>query len=1348
MKIPNRLIKILSLANIIIFLSTNIALSVPVYAGRAALAPKSGFEKKQETAAFKKLDNMIRKSIKDEVWFKSDPKKSDRTKNIIREIEKLLNEHYNITFAINDDASNIDFSATGWANRIMPIIITLKDGKKYILKSFSPLHANENKLDEIRFILSSQKKMKEQGFPVPGIRKTSAETKDILDYAFKLDGYYWVLEEFLEKGEYQESFKTDFNKVLSLVKMAARIQNKIDITSITKPEGKESKEIAERVAVEKFDKYLNKLKEKTFSTFSEGNQSALEDSLDGRQKIFDEHEEFLLKQFDIVKSGYPYGKKVESFIHGDLDSNMIYVGDTITGIYDFGSARKDYKFREFRNGIMELLFENPDGQYKNLSSLLVAYLVELDEDKMVSEEELIFLVKIALKGYFLDLIFNYCLLNRFNYLGPEKAEKYIGSFGRYVELFDSDEKVTTFVKGVLREKDFRKSLKKQGTPQETEDKDAKVYMSEKEVSEFVSSMEDKIRQLAIKEGDLTWQLYTTILKKELPPDEREAYFDLLKEQKRNIQKYLDEGNVYLATLTEEQRKDLKDPEKHEKCFVKLPDEGKKFLRNMGIAGVYDALLNKEQKEIIRDPAKREALIDAMTEQEKAILGEDKVFLIDFSKEKELLKAGIEECQQETLEIVSDEKLFEDVLGFKRMDIKDPLLVRRINSLYFLLLGGQVSNSKEVSELDIKLKEEFMAYPMIYEGKSVDDTIINEQILRFEPDRNKRKNAWMLMVERGKALFEKKLDLVRLQNKKTRELAEKYNLPYKNYFELVAATKELDYDEFMKLMGAVKDATDEETEKVIEEQKKILGVERLEPWDVLYASHETYEQVEKKYYPKEKAHERMVWTFKGLGLDTSGIEYDMNPREGKLSEKFPHPGVCFTIDPIDKDIRLLATPLDGSFAADAVNHEYGHGVHSYYTAQPGFFLNGYNIGIAEGMARFTETMIVDPDWLMQYARMPKDLIVEFLEARRKENLLKFRGVRHYIAIADFDRKIYEDPDQDLTKLYWDRCSDIIGLPSKDTVSDYYNWPRFAGLYHYIATTCYMPNDYANADFINAQNKTFLIREYGHILGNPAVGKWLIENYYRLGDSVEWQQMIEDATEEPINTKYYISEVLKPKDKLITEVNDAQRKYIDTIARVYKPFRNIKELSDKTSGLKDTNVVLVMVDSLLVDPEDYDKKEGKSLEKTTLDELIVILNQLVASGSNTKIAVINTGFLNDDADKILTSLKNKYKNNLLVETDPSKVEEKIGDQEIVKIGFKENADLLGKLDVTVKMPEKGMILSAFDFMYAAFSKDQNIEKHYSRRELERFAKEISCDFEATKRYTEDMMYFTREQFLIFA
>ena len=97
MKIPNRLIKILSLANIIIFLSTNIALSVPVYAGRAALAPKSGFEKKQETAAFKKLDNMIRKSIKDEVWFKSDPKKSDS-------VRVVGNRVYNYTIRAPDDS--------------------------------------------------------------------------------------------------------------------------------------------------------------------------------------------------------------------------------------------------------------------------------------------------------------------------------------------------------------------------------------------------------------------------------------------------------------------------------------------------------------------------------------------------------------------------------------------------------------------------------------------------------------------------------------------------------------------------------------------------------------------------------------------------------------------------------------------------------------------------------------------------------------------------------------------------------------------------------------------------------------------------------------------------------------------------------------------------------------------------------------------------------------------------------------------------------------------------------------------------------------------------------------------
>jgi peptidyl-dipeptidase A len=123
---------------------------------------------------------------------------------------------------------------------------------------------------------------------------------------------------------------------------------------------------------------------------------------------------------------------------------------------------------------------------------------------------------------------------------------------------------------------------------------------------------------------------------------------------------------------------------------------------------------------------------------------------------------------------------------------------------------------------------------------------------------------------------------------------------------------------------------------------------------------------------------------------------------------------------------------------------------------------------------------------------------------------------------FEKSMYENPDQDLNKLWWDLVEkyQLLKRP-KDR-----NEPDWATKIHIAAYPCYYHNyhlgellasqlyNYIGTNILKAadtKNQSFV--------GKPEVGKYLQEKVFMPGARYYWNDMIEKATGEKLTAKYY-------------------------------------------------------------------------------------------------------------------------------------------------------------------------------------------------------------------------------------
>ena len=123
---------------------------------------------------------------------------------------------------------------------------------------------------------------------------------------------------------------------------------------------------------------------------------------------------------------------------------------------------------------------------------------------------------------------------------------------------------------------------------------------------------------------------------------------------------------------------------------------------------------------------------------------------------------------------------------------------------------------------------------------------------------------------------------------------------------------------------------------------------------------------------------------------------------------------------------------------------------------------------------------------------------------------------------FEKSMYENPDQDLNRRWWELVEkyQLLKMPAGR------NEPDWAAKIHIALYPCYYHN-YLLGELLASQ---LLYHISGRVLnsedvegqsfcGRPEVGRYLIESVFKPGMRWPWNEMIERATGEKLTAKYY-------------------------------------------------------------------------------------------------------------------------------------------------------------------------------------------------------------------------------------
>ncbi len=262
---------------------------------------------------------------------------------------------------------------------------------------------------------------------------------------------------------------------------------------------------------------------------------------------------------------------------------------------------------------------------------------------------------------------------------------------------------------------------------------------------------------------------------------------------------------------------------------------------------------------------------------------------------------------------------------------------------------------------------------------------------------------------------------------------------------------------------------------------------------------------------------------GLDADDLIARSDFYEREGKDQHAF-----CISIDR-SGDVRMLLNVKPTAEWMDTMLHETGHAVYDKFTASdlPFNLRDAAHILTTEGIAMLFGALAKNPTWLVGYVgadpEKVKELTPALLEQRQREQLIFARWT---LVMFNFERALYENPEQDLNSLWYDLVERFQGLrrPEGRNAADWAAKPHFT-----IAPVYY--HNYLLGELFAAQLRSTLARRVGHegpastldFVGKKEIGDFLIKDLFGPGRSIPWQQFVEQVTGSKLGIAAYIAEV---------------------------------------------------------------------------------------------------------------------------------------------------------------------------------------------------------------------------------
>jgi peptidyl-dipeptidase A len=428
-------------------------------------------------------------------------------------------------------------------------------------------------------------------------------------------------------------------------------------------------------------------------------------------------------------------------------------------------------------------------------------------------------------------------------------------------------------------------------------------------------------------------------------------------------------------------------------------------------------------------------------------------------------------------------------------------------------------NKELIELGSEIEQIFQTQRAVYNGTEYTN---NELLamLEKETDSQKRYEIWDALKQVGDIVAPKVIELAKLRNKAAQELG------YNNYWEMTVSFQEFQFDELLRIFQDLDCLTtplfNKMKAKLDGELEEKFGVERIMPWhydnpffqqappSATVDVNEFYQGIE-----KEDIVDISVSYFKKLGFDVTPIvaNSDLFEKEGKSQH-----GFCNDMN-LEGDVRILCNIKPDVEWMDTQLHELGHAIYDYNLDRtlPCNIRSAAHIFTTEGIAMTFGAKARDPQWLVENRGVSPERAQEvnsaLQEQRLREQLIFCRWT---LVMTFFEKALYENPDQDLNKLWGEMTARYQGLDPLEGR----NKADWASKPHFVIAPVYYHN-YMLGELYGAQLRKSLEKQ---AKGDPVkFGELLKENVFMPGNSLPWEEFVEKSTGEPLSVEAFVDEL---------------------------------------------------------------------------------------------------------------------------------------------------------------------------------------------------------------------------------
>lgn len=481
----------------------------------------------------------------------------------------------------------------------------------------------------------------------------------------------------------------------------------------------------------------------------------------------------------------------------------------------------------------------------------------------------------------------------------------------------------------------------------------------------------------------------------------------------------------------------------------------------------------------------------------------------------------EDAQNKIDAFLSDVIAFAQVKALKtKGKIDDPIVKRAIDVIYLAYLEKQVDPEllKKMTALSNSVEKKFSTFRAMEDGKEMSDADVRK-ILKTSMLSERRQAVWEAAKKVGAVVEPELKELVKLRNEAAKKLG------YANYHALQLFLNEQNGDELIQMFDKLDDLTRGPFTKAKTEIDLVLAqncgiaVKDLMPWHYHDPFFQETPSVFKADLDKTWADQDIVRLcrdfYRGIDLPIDLVidrsNNDFKPAKGKNPHAF-----CTDITRDGTDVRVLANVIHNDYWMSTMLHEFGHSVYSSINIPeklPYVLRTEAHILTTEGVAMMFEKLSKRRAWLEKMG-VKVDDPATFDQTGAKTlryQLLIFS--RWCQVMLRFEKSMYENPDQDLNKLWWDMVEkyQMVKRPPGR------NAPDYGSKIHLIVAPVYYHN-YMMGELFASQLHHAIARDVYKgadpdtvvYAGNKAVGAFMRQRVFEPGKTMPWNELTRHAT----------------------------------------------------------------------------------------------------------------------------------------------------------------------------------------------------------------------------------------------